>query len=581
MSRVKGRVCAVAGRGDLWAFVRRHPFVSRATLDELHGRTVAEAMLEESQGWLRAIDVKGRGVCYADRGEPLGTLMDLGRAELARKYALGVMGREAVVASVAPGFEADGEFFWKDHWWRIWVDVGGCAPEALRFVQSPPKEFGDEIRDLIVTPDAGRMDSLVRQVEMRWGGGTKVHVMHLGGRLYRVARPRCFTAQRKAWKPYGPDELEAHVRERQRGSHKRSLMAAVAKNLDEVDWGLLVEAGNIPLMTRYELAYLQTGEAGRVRDLLKRLETMESAGLLETARSPVGRDQLEERKVLTSLGLEMLASHWGTSLSSMMRMHPWPQVVDGRSKRPRYGLAWLDSFGEHYRMVRQFSLSLVHGARSVSNSLGEVHIRVVTTIGSRLMYRDHRRGRAEKQTGVVKPDGLVWVRIDQRGWMDGDASGAKTVCENTLWLEIDRGTIPLGRVRARMDGYAAIWESLRPMKPALVWVIEGTPAREAQILGMMRERGIDGWTVLMERLVLDEGDAWWLTHVPVSGNWGKSAVGMRQAAVGGMAPWREIWNTTNALGVKPLLEFQPWQKREQRRSPPRKGEQAWIRYKRG
>ena len=182
---------------------------------------------------------------------------------------------------------------------------------------------------------------------------------------------------------------------------------------------------------------------------------------------------------------------------------------------------------------------------------------------------------------MVKPDGMVWLRIDQRGWMDGDASGAKTLCENTLWLEIDRGTIPLGRVKARMEGYGAIWESLRPLKPALAWVIDGTPAREAQILGMMRERGINGWTVRMERLVLDEGDAWWLTHVPVASDWGTVTVGMRHAAVGGMAPWREIWNSTNCLGVKPLLGVQPWQKREQRRSPPRKGEREWIRYRTG
>ncbi|MCX6071741.1 MAG: hypothetical protein NTU91_12945, partial [Chloroflexi bacterium] len=280
-------------RGDLWAFVRRHPFVSRATLSELYGADVVETLLQQCQDRLKEIEVKGRGPCFADEHEPLGTLMDLDRADAARKYALRAMGREAVLASVAPGFEADGELLWKEAWWRIWVDPGGCAPEALGFIQSPPKEFGDEVRDLILTRDAGRMEALARQVERAWGGGARVHVVHTGGKLYRVARPRERTARRKAWKPYGPDELESHIRERQRGNHKRSLMAAVARQMDEVDWGLLVEAGNLPLMTRYELAYLQTDEAGRMRDLLGRLEALGTAGLLETARSPMARDRLE------------------------------------------------------------------------------------------------------------------------------------------------------------------------------------------------------------------------------------------------------------------------------------------------
>jgi hypothetical protein len=262
-------------------------------------------------------------------------------------------------------------------------------------------------------------------------------------------------------------------------------------------------------------------------------------------------------------------------------MHPWPQVLDRKTGRPRYGLAWLDAFGEHHRMVRQFSLALVHGARCVSNNLGEAHIRVVTTIGSRLLYRDRRRGTADKQTGVVKPDGLVMVRIEQRGWLDGEASAAKTVCENMLWLEVDRGTVPPGRLTKKMDGYGKIWESLRPMKPALVWVVDGHPAREVQILDRMRERGIDGWTVLMDRLVLDKDDTWWLRNVPVARDWGKSKAGLKYEAFGGMAPWREIWRTTSGWGEGPLLGVQPWEKRRLRRSPPRKGEGEWIRYRSG
>ena len=566
-------------RGELWAFVRRHPFIPERTLRDLYGERIYESMLQESNPWLKKVEVKGIGCCYAEKREPMNSLLDLRRAETARRYALSVMGRGAVFSSMAPGFEADGEFYWKAHWWRIWVDPGGCAPEALRFIQSPPKEFGNEVHDLILTKHAGRMESLARQVERTWGGGKKVYVMHTDGELHRIARPRGYSRYTKTWKPYGRKDVDAHIRQRQRRSHKRSLMAGVAKDIDDLDLELLIEAGNLPLLTRYELAYVQTDDATRMREIIERLDALEKMGLLETAKSPVVRDRLEKRKVLTSLALEILAAHWGTTVTNMMRMHPWPQVVDKKNKRPIYGLKWLRTFGKHYDMVRKFTLALVYGGRGVSNQIGEVETCVVTTIGSRLLYRDHRRRGAEKQTGVVKPDALIWTRISQRGWMDGAASAHKPVCEHTLWLEADRGTIPLNRLATKLDGYAAIWESVQPMKPMLIWVIEGTPAREANILDMMKERGIDGWTVLMERLVLEEGHNWWTTHVPVSMDMSRLKVGLKVDAIGGMAPWREIWNTPDGRGETPLLGAQPWQKRVIKRSPPRKGEQVWLRHK--
>ena len=62
-------------------------------------------------------------------------------------------------------------------------------------------------------------------------------------------------------------------------------------------------------------------------------------------------------------------------------------------------------------------------------------------------------------------------------------------------------------------------------------------------------------------------------------NVGRLKVGLKYEAIGGMAPWREIWNTVDGPGEKPLLGVQPWQKRELRRSPLWKGDQEWIRYR--
>jgi hypothetical protein len=547
---------------------------------DLFGRAVLRAMLGQSEPWLKHVSVKGIGSCYADQGEPMSTLMDLRRAELARRYALEVMGRGAALSGLAPGFEADGEFLWKDHWWRIWVDPGGCAPEALGFIQSPPRKFGGEVSDIVLTEDPTRIDSLARQVELTWSGGKKIFVMQGDGKHNRIARPPQYSRRMKQWKAPGKEEVEINIRQRQHRSPKRSLMADVAKGLDEMDWALLIEAGNLPLMTRYELAYLQTDDARKLRGIIGRLKSLEDKDLLETAISPVVRDRLENRKVPTTLGLEMLAAHWGTSITSMMRMHPWPQVVIKKSRRLKYGLAWLEYFGKHYALTREFALALVYGGRGVSNPLGEAKIHIVTTIGSRLLYRDYRNRSEKMQSGVVKPDGLASVRINQCGWMDGARSASKPVLEKTLWLEIDRGTIPMARMALKLDRYALIWERIQPMNPILLWIIDGTPSREANILTMMRERGINGWTVIMERLVLKEDDPYWTINKPVSTSIGALKVGLDYDAIGGMAPWREIWNTIEGLGL-PLLGVQPWRKRVLRRTPLRMWEQHRIRYKAG
>jgi len=60
-----------------------------------------------------------------------------------------------------------------------------------------------------------------------------------------------------------------------------------------------------------------------------------------------------------------------------------------------------------------------------------------------------------------------------------------------------------------------------------------------------------------ERPVFIEDHNWWTTHVQVSMNVGRLKVGLKYEAIGGMAPWRDIWNSVEGSGEKPLLRVQP------------------------
>jgi len=561
-------------------FLRRMPYSSRGFLDRVFGEMVVGRLLHEEGGRLRSYEVKGSGVCYADRKEPACVLLDLCRLEVARNFALEVMGEDAIRAGLSPGFEADGEFLWDNRWWRLWVDLGGCAPEALGFIREPPKEYGGGVRDIILTCDQDRLDSLVNQVELSWGGGRKIHVWLVGTGIQRVARPKRRTSATIEWKPYGRRELEAHIRIRHRGDHRRSVLGRIASKLSMEDWEVLVEAGNNPLLTTYELAYLFSDDGRDMRARIDRIKGVEESGLIETGRSPIARDQLEDRKIITPLAIEMLAGYWGTKPDYMRRFQPWPQKADSKIRgKTKYSLRWLSNLGDHQRLVRQFAMSLLYGARCVSNLIGGAQVEMTTTVGSRLLYRDHISGRTGR-TGIVMPDALIKATIWYHGWLDGDTTLVdRPLVENTLLVEIDRATMPITRLGKRLDSYAKLWKSLKSTKPVLVWVIDGSPYRESKLLEMMRDRHIDGWTVLLDRLVLPRGHEWWLVHAPARLSAAKYTVGLGYESIGGMAPWREVWKCTEKSGDRPFLGEQPWRKRELRRSLRKRGDRERIRYK--
>jgi hypothetical protein len=566
----------------LTGFLDRHPFCSRAYLQKVFGERTLEILFGEEKVELRQASVAGSGPCLACCKESNSVLLDLHRLEVAREFALQVMGPEAVFAGLSPGFEADGEFLWQGQWWRLWVDIGGCAPEALKFIVDPPQNHGDGVRDVILTAQQGRIDHLAKQVEMKWGGGRRVHIWLVGSEEYRIARTFKRPASTNKWKPYREEDLKGHIRARCRGKIRRNQLGEIAAKIDEDDWAMLVEVGNNPLLSPYELAYLTFQTKKGMEEAIKRTKRLSNLGLIENAKTEKAIHRLESRKVISDLGLELLTHHWGTEPQHVHQFHPWPQhiVRRGRSKRT-YSLSWFDQWEEHQVAVRQFTLALIYGARCVSNPIGGVEIRIVTTIGTRLLFRGSRQGRKVK-IRMVKPDARVEVGIWKRGWLDGDRTLVRqTLLSRSMLVEVDRSTMSLARVKERIDRYGELWRSETKDEDALVWVIDGTPWREHNILTSMREAGIDGWTVLVERLVLPEEDPWWLIHDPASVLSSEQVVRLSHRSIGGMAPWRRIWRTTEHGRMSSLLGVETWKRREMVKSPPKRGDQEWVRYRIG
>jgi hypothetical protein len=369
-------------------------------------------------------------------------------------------------------------------------------------------------------------------------------------------------------------QIAAFLAERQSGSRHRSLLAEIAWRLDASDWRRLIEVGSNPLMSPQELAVLTSSYAGKQAAVIKRVSELERLSLIETPASADPRVTLEDRKVLTWRGIELLAECAGTTVETLRRRQPWPLRVDARKKgKTVYSLRWLRGQKEHHRLTRTFVLALLEGARRVSRPTGGVDLTVVTTIGGRLLYED-RGSIAGQPLRYVAPDAVCEVAFWRAAWLEGKVGPRRVLRWNTLLIEADRSTMASDRVRSRMDRYAEVFPAMAELRPALVWVVEGTPYREAQILEMLAERGLVGWTATLERLALPPDHPWWERHPLANLEAGGALSGLAPADLDGMCPWRSIWRAPGDIGQGPLLGLEPWRHSVIQRSPI--GPRTWL-----
>ena len=571
---------ALVGSTQLIKFLDQYPFSTRSFMEKSLGKLTVDYVLDESGSEFQRVYTGDNGILYANKNEPKQTLLDIGRLEIAREFAFEVMGDVPVICGLSPGPEADGEFLWDDWWWRLWVDVGGCAPEALGFIRHPPDRHSADVRDIVLTTQAGHLKALAKQIERNWMGGKAVFVWLAGTNEYRQITTRRRASATRVWKPYEKKDIEGYLSLRKKGDRRKSYLGGVASNLQIGDWELLIEIGNNPLFSAYELAYLRSDKQREMEKTYQHVRKLSDLGLIKTARTSRAADLIEERKVLSSKALELLAGHWGAALEDLRRFHPWPQArVRKDRKQRKYSKEWLSRLAKHQAIVRKFTLSMIHGARCVSNSIGGVDVKIESTVGDRMLYEEITHGR-QKRLRWVSPDARAVVGIWKKGWLDGDVTVHEIpVAENTLLIEVDRSRMISRRLHERIVKYKRIWKAMKEWDPVLLWVIEGTPYREKTILDMMRKAGVEGWTVLVERLVIPEDDVWWTINAPVQLNSRGLTKSLSYGSIGGMAPWRDVWYSTSGNGMQSLLGLTPWTGRELRRSLPRRMGQEWIRHK--
>jgi hypothetical protein len=242
----------------------------------------------------------------------------------------------------------------------------------------------------------------------------------------------------------------------------------------------------------------------------------------------------------------------------MRRFHAWPQKHSEKNGLV-YSERALTYIKDHTRLVQQFMFGLIDNAWRLQEEHGGVDVYLETIIGKRIYYKDLASGTFD----WVIPDAAIDIAFWRKTWRDGYIHDPRIVfSEASLLLELDRATNPITRIPGRIKKYGMIWRSLAG-NPVQIWVIAGSPWREKEILKMLEDAGINGWTVLLERLVLKKGDSWWdrFSHKEGVLSYNKH---------GGMAPLRKIWRRAGDYELHYLLDHAPWE-REMSQSKP------WVR----
>jgi len=247
----------------------------------------------------------------------------------------------------------------------------------------------------------------------------------------------------------------------------------------------------------------------------------------------------------------------------MLRFHAWPQKNNDAGIL-EYSENALSFIKVHTREVLHFVFGLIDNAWRLQEEHGGVYVNLDTIVGKPIYFQDLASGKIDWSI----PDALIELGFWRRTWRDGHVYDPKiTFSEARVLLEVDRATNPIHRLSNRMKKYGRIWRSLSG-NPVQVWIIDGTPWREKEILEMLEDAGINGWTVLFERLVLKKEDPRWDRFSHKEGILGYNKHG-------GMAPLRKIWRKVGDYKLHHFLDHKPWEGKMSQSKPMVKGPRGY------
>ena len=213
-----------------------------------------------------------------------------------------------------------------------------------------------------------------------------------------------------------------------------------------------------------------------------------------------------------------------------------------------YSTGWAKNIPEHTNITRLFVVSLIDGARRLSNTSGGCTVELVTIIGNRMIYKDK-----EGKLKHVIPDAVLNIGI----WSENEIKGLphKILINTRAIVEIDRSTerqiILEDKIARLADAYLAQKE-----KPVLLWVVDDSVdiGREYCVIKELHKfPQINAWTTTISRLKLSSNDDWFIYNPTVGYEIGFSSYE-------GMSPLRPIWfsNQTASLKYQYLFNLSPW-----------------------
>lgn len=548
---------------SLVRFLYDYPWTSSSILESVFGPHFAKlAKAKET----RTVQVPEIGKCWGVKQEKISSLPGVRRRKLAKKYLSDHYGPDAFWTGGSPGLWGSDLLALIGHqrkyWIRIWVDNEGPGVEALPFVNPVPARFAPNLVDLILTLSSGRAELIKRQIASRWPKRKRPALIYYcseGGYLNHGKYPSSF-GNNPNGRPLEIQEvtklLAAQRWERLKNLRHEQVAGSLFLTLQGVDLDLLKYVGDNPLFDIDGLATLVSSsvtgiDLAMVKEKARhRFVCLEELGLIENTVPPlIG-------KKVSSLGMRVLSKYWGLSPDNMRIFQAWPQKknTDGILEYSENALSFTKV---HTREVQHFVFGLLDNAWRLHQEYGGVDVYLETIIGKRIYFQDLSSGGFD----WVIPDAAIDLSFWRRTWRDGHVYDPKIVFSAAqLLVEIDRATNPITRLAARIKKYGRIWHSLS-VNPVQVWVIDGSPWREKEILEMLGEAGINGWTVLNERLVLGKDDPWWerFSHKEGVLPFNKHH---------GCAPLRKIWRRVGDYELHHLMDHAPWEKEMSQSKPP-------------